>query len=61
MIVDLQVPVICKVKTSSILDVVLKLQAIAFTWMSEIGRCHVHGFSCPTIADLMQCNPLDQL
>lgn len=37
-----------------------KPRAIAFTWMSEIGRCHVHGFSCPTIADLMQRNPLDQ-
>lgn len=37
-----------------------KSQAIAFTWMSEIGRCHIHGFVCPTIADLIQSNPLDQ-
>jgi hypothetical protein len=36
-----------------------KPQAIAFTWMSEIGRGHIHGFTCPTIADLMQNNPLD--
>jgi hypothetical protein len=38
-----------------------KPQAIAFTWMSEIGRCHIHGFQCPTIAELLQNNPLDQL
>jgi hypothetical protein len=37
-----------------------KPEAIAFTWMSEIGRCHVHGFTCPTIADLIQNNPLDR-
>jgi hypothetical protein len=36
-----------------------KPRAIAFTWMSEIGRSHIHGFTCPTIADLMQTNPLD--
>jgi hypothetical protein len=49
----------------ALLDLILtqikrKPQAIAFTWMSEIGRCHIHGFTCPTIADLMQNNPLDQ-
>lgn len=38
-----------------------KPQAISFTWMSEIGRCHVHGFTCPTIADLLQNNPLDSV
>ncbi|MBE9009428.1 hypothetical protein IQ250_04335 [Pseudanabaenaceae cyanobacterium LEGE 13415] len=38
-----------------------KPEAIAFTWMSEIGRCQVHGFSCPTIADLIQNNPLDKI
>jgi hypothetical protein len=37
-----------------------KPEAIAFTWMSEIGRCHVHGFACPTIADSIENNPLDR-
>ncbi|MEE3715722.1 HD domain-containing protein [Tumidithrix elongata RA019] len=49
----------------ALLDLILtqikrKPQAIAFTWMSEIGRCHVHDFACPTIADLIQNNPLDR-
>ncbi|MBV9387094.1 MAG: HD domain-containing protein [Chroococcidiopsidaceae cyanobacterium CP_BM_ER_R8_30] len=37
-----------------------KPQVVAFTWMSEIGRCHIHGFACPTIADVIQNNPLDK-
>ena len=37
-----------------------KPQAVAFTWMSEIGRCHIHGFTCPTIADVIWNNPLDK-
>jgi hypothetical protein len=50
----------------ALLDLILtqikrKPQAIAFTWMSEIGRCQVHGFNCPTIADLLQNNPLDKM
>ncbi len=38
-----------------------KPKAISFTWMSEIGRTHIHGFTCPTIADLLQSNPLDSI
>ncbi|MFB2768314.1 HD domain-containing protein [Pelatocladus sp. BLCC-F211] len=38
-----------------------KPRAIACTWMSEIGRCHIHGFKCPTMADLILKNPLDKL
>jgi hypothetical protein len=37
-----------------------KPEAIAFTWMSEMGRCHIHGFTCPTIADLLLNNPFDR-
>jgi HD domain len=50
----------------ALLDLILgqikrKPESITFTWMSEIGRCHVHGFSCPTIADLLLENPLDRI
>lgn len=50
----------------SLLELILaqikrKPEVIAFTWMSEIGRCQIHGFSCPTIADLIQNNPLDRV
>ena len=37
-----------------------KPQAVAFTWMSEIGRCHIHEFACPTIAEVIRNNPLDK-
>lgn len=38
-----------------------KPQTAAFTWMAEVGRCHVHGFACPTFAQVIQSNTLDQL
>jgi hypothetical protein len=37
-----------------------KPEAIAFTWMSEMGQCHIHGFTCPTIADLLLNHPFDR-
>jgi hypothetical protein len=36
-----------------------KPQAIAFTWMAEVGRSHIHGFACPTFAEVIRNNPLE--
>ena len=37
-----------------------KPQASALTWMADFGRCHVHGFNCPTIEELIRNNPFDE-
>ena len=37
-----------------------KPKPAAFTWMAEVGRCHIHGFACPTFDQIILNNPLDQ-
>ena len=37
-----------------------KPQATALTWMADFGRCHVHGFTCPTIEELIRNSPFDE-
>ena len=37
-----------------------KPQAVAFTWMADVGRCHVHGFACPSIDDSIRNSPFDE-
>ena len=37
-----------------------KPQAAALTWMTDLGRCHVHGFACPTFAELIRNSPFDE-
>ncbi len=34
-----------------------KPQAVAFTWMADVGRCHVHGFVCPSFGDAISNSP----
>ncbi len=37
-----------------------KPQFAALTWMADVGRCHVHGFTCPTFEELIRNNPFDE-
>ena len=37
-----------------------KPKAAAFTWMADVGRCHVHGFACPTFAEVIRNSPFDE-
>jgi hypothetical protein len=37
-----------------------KPQVAAFTWLSDVGRCHIHGFACPSFDDLIQNSPFDE-
>lgn len=37
-----------------------KPQAAALTWMADFGKCHVHGFTCPTFAELICNSPFDE-
>lgn len=32
-----------------------KPQVAAFTWLADLGRCHIHGFNCPSFDDMI-CN-----
>lgn len=34
-----------------------KPDVIPFTWLSEVGRCCIHGFSCPSYNDLIEASP----
>lgn len=34
-----------------------KPQVVPFTWLAEVGRCCVHGFSCPSYQDLVDNTP----
>ena len=38
-----------------------KPKSAAFTWMAEVGRCHIHSFACPTFEQVILNNPLDLL
>ncbi|MDJ0631881.1 MAG: HD domain-containing protein [Xenococcaceae cyanobacterium MO_188.B29] len=48
------------VMESLIAQIKRKPQAAAFTWMADFGRCHVHGFTCPTIDELIRNSPFDE-
>ncbi len=48
------------VMESLIAQIKRKPQAAAFTWMADVGRCHVHGFTCPTIDELIRNSPFDE-
>ena len=37
-----------------------KPKAASFTWMADIGRCHVHGFACPTFAEIIGNSPFTE-
>ena len=37
-----------------------KPQTAAFTWMADVGKCHVHGFVCPTVEELIRNNPFNE-
>ncbi|WP_035139488.1 HD domain-containing protein [Fischerella sp. PCC 9605] len=36
-----------------------KPEAAAFTWMADVGRCHVHGFVCPSFGDAIRNSPFN--
>lgn len=48
------------VMESIISQIKQKPQAAALTWMADVGRCHVHGFACPTFAELIRNSPFDE-
>ena len=37
-----------------------KPQAAAFTWMADVGKCHVHGFVCPTFEESIRNSLFDE-
>lgn len=37
-----------------------KPQAAAFTWMADMGRCHIHRFACPTFKEVIRNSLFDQ-
>ncbi len=45
---------------SLISQITQKPQAAVLTWMADIGRCHVHGFACPTFEELIRNSPFDE-
>ena len=37
-----------------------KPQAAAFNWMTDVGRCHVDGFVCPTFEESIRNSPFNK-
>ncbi|HEY9846232.1 MAG TPA: HD domain-containing protein [Candidatus Caenarcaniphilales bacterium] len=37
-----------------------KPQVVPFTWLAEVGRCHIHGFVCPSYQDLLRQSPFPE-
>lgn len=48
------------VKELIISQIKQKPQAVAFTWMADVGRCHLHGFACPTFEEVIRNSPFDE-
>ena len=37
-----------------------KPQVAAFTWLADLGRCHIHGFNCPSFDDMISHSPFSE-
>lgn len=34
-----------------------KPEVVAFTWLADLGKCHIHGFNCPSFDDMIANSP----
>ncbi|NHC34988.1 HD domain-containing protein [Scytonema millei] len=37
-----------------------KPEVVAFTWLADLGKCHIHGFNCPSFDDMIRNSPFSE-